>query len=223
MEDRLLVHRTDVDRMRDLHKTIGELLMKAGGLYGQIDGLLAQMVLAGADGCPNEPTSYGQRHVAWAKKMLGKSTKYTIGGSGCLITAYASALTDAGKKMNPGELNDWLVSNNGFAADKEGQIVNFVYAAPDKLGVLKFVERVICWDTDAPMATIKQFLDAGDFVLVEVDFEPDPDRDQHWVRLLDVDGKIMDPWTGDICQITKYRGKNVNECIRAVAYYKRTK
>jgi hypothetical protein len=181
------------------------------------------MVLAQAAGAPAGPTVYGQRNAAWAKKALGRATKYTIGSSGCLITSYASALTDAGKKMTPGELNDWLTANGGFAADREGQIVNFVFACPDKLGALKFVERVNCWSTDAPMATIAQFLDAGDFVLVEVDFEPDPDRDQHWVRLLDIHGSIMDPWTGDICQITKYRGKDVNECIRAVAYYKRAK
>jgi hypothetical protein len=181
------------------------------------------MVLAQAAGAPAGPTVYGQRNAAWAKKALGRATKYTIGGSGCLITSYASALTDAGKKMNPGELNDWLVANNGFAADREGQIVNFVFAVPDKLGALKFVNRVNCWDANAPMATIKQFLDAGDFVLVEVDFDPDPDRDQHWVRLLDMNGTIMDPWTGDICPITKYRGKDVNECIRAVATYKRVR
>ena len=40
--------------------------------------------------------------------------------------------------MNPDEMNTWLVANNGYLADGEGQVVNFIFSRPDKLGVLKF-------------------------------------------------------------------------------------
>ena len=189
-----------------------------GGGLSEIAALIDRLIA----GHTALPTVYCQRNQPWSDDKLGTSQS-TLGLEGCLVTDSASMLTDAGKKMTPGELNAFLKANGGFVNSAGGptNAKRMVWAALNKLGVVKFINRVECWWVAAPMATIKQFLDAGEFVLVEVDFDPDPDRDQHWVRLLDIGGTIMDPWTGDICQITKYRGKDVNECIRGVAYYKR--
>jgi len=56
--------------------------------------------------------------------------------------------------------------------------------------------------------------------VVQVDFVPDLKRDQHWVLYLG-DGMMMDPWVGDVAPITRYKGKDASECIRAVAIYRR--
>ncbi len=50
-------------------------------------------------------TVYNQRNPLWAAAKLGTSSS-TIGGYGCLISCVASMLTDAGKVMNPLQLND---------------------------------------------------------------------------------------------------------------------
>ncbi len=213
----------DQDELKELVNLAGlqkQLVASFGDLHGKLDALLERMQI----GKVASPTVYGQRNQPWSSDLLGTSQS-TLGLEGCLVTASASMVTDSGKSITPGELNAFLKANNGFVNDAGGytNAKRMVWATLNKLGVVTFVNRVDCWWVDAPMTTIKQFLDARDFVLVEVDFDPDPDRDQHWVRLLDINGAIMDPWTGDVCQITKYRGKDVNECIRAVAYYKRVK
>lgn len=166
---------------------------------------------------PLTPTVYAQRHPKWAADPLGRSTKWTIGTSGCLISSYASCLTDAGKPMNPREINDWLKANNGYMADAEGQIVNFIFSRPDRLGVLKF-EALAKYNGPAPMDKIEQYIRDGGYIVIMV---KRPGVPQHWVRYLG-NGKIADPWFAEINELlAHYTGKNVAEAIWAAAYYKR--
>ncbi len=213
-----MTYRQDILRLLDMQATVEQLLRQVTRVHDDMGKLLAEMQVAEA---PAGPTIYCQRQADWANIKLGKSIKWTIGISGCLISAFASCLTDAGKPMNPAELNAWLVANNGFTADSEGQIVNFIFSRPDKLGVLKFDGLTRCEKVAAPMIQIDQAVQSG-YVIVMVHRSGVP---QHWVRYLDNNdgkGKIMDPYFGDVSDLLpRYTGANLAEAILAAAYYKK--
>lgn len=201
-----------------LQAKIGEVIKFTDNLTASLQQL--SLMLNGMSGDqPKQQTVYSQRDPQWAADKMS-STVYTIGQKGCLMTCAASMLTDAGHPIDPHALNAWLNGNNGYIV-KDGYPL-FIWASIDVLGVVKFINRVDCWSVPAPLTDMAAFLNAGHYVLVEVDFDADPQRDQHWVRLLDMTGNIMDPWTGDIIPITHYRGRNLSECTRGVAYYRKT-
>src|SRR5512134_3723838 len=132
------------------------LRLQVGEIAAAIDRLIA--------GHSAPPTVYCQRNQPWSNDKLGTSQS-TLGLEGCLVTGSASMLTDAGKKLTPGELNAFLKANGGFVNDAGGptNAKRMVWATLNKLGVVKFVNRVECWWVAAPMTDIKKFLDAGDF------------------------------------------------------------
>lgn len=173
-------------------------------------------------------TVYAQR--TWSNILLGKSTKYSIGSSGCLLCSVCSALHDAGLNMDPPQFNAWMATHGGFIADDEGQIVKFVYAALNGLNVLKF-DKIEFYPnrppTPAPIAVMDAYLAAGGYIIIEVDFNPATTPiNQHWCRYLGtthLGGNIMDPWFGDIADVAKrYKpGLTAKEAIIAAAYYKR--
>ena len=174
-----------------------------------IDELLAVM-----ENDAPQYTIYNQRDPRWAAQRLGTSN-VTIGSYGCLITAYASALSDAGKVMTPDQLNTWLIQNGGYI---QGNL--FVFNAPDKLGVLKF-DNVADYPKPAPIDVLDQYVQAGGYIFVQVDFNPDQSMQPHWCRYIG-GGSIIDPWYGDIAPLTpRYRGRNAAEAIWRAAYYKR--
>ncbi len=209
-----MTYQQDILRLLDMQATAEQLLRQLTTVHGDMGSLLAKMQLAEA---PVGPTIYCQRLADWSNVKLGKSTKWTIGTSGCLITAYASCITDAGKPMNPAEINAWLVDNNGFAADAEGQIVNFIFSRPDKLGILKF-DTIGRYDGPAPTDYIDRYIAAGGYVIVMV---RRPGVKEHWGRYLGK-GQIMDPYFGDVADLLpRYIGKNLAEAIWAAAYYKK--
>lgn len=158
-------------------------------------------------------TVYSQRDPKWAAVRMGTSIG-TIGSVGCLITSIASMLTDAGKTYTPDTLNSWLVQNGGYVS---GNL--FVYASVDKLGMTQFKTRIDCPTTAAPISQLDAEIAASNFVLVKVNNGLPPDY--HWVRYIG-EGKMIDPWYGDIATITpRYKGANAAECIRAAVIYKR--
>lgn len=189
----------------------------------QADQKLIALIRGMGDGNPMNPTVYHQRD--YSNILLGKSTKYTIGSSGCLLCSVCSCENDAGLNMNPEQFNAWLIAHNGFIADKEGQIVNFVYSAADALGYLKLDTLAFYPNkppVPAPIAMMDQYIKNGGYVVVEVDFNPQTVIiDQHWCRYLG-SGMVMDPWYGDIADVAKrYKpGLTAKEAIIAAAYYK---
>lgn len=56
---------------------------------------------------------YSQNDKRWSKKKLGKS-KYTVGDSGCLVTAVQNGLTRLKYFTNPGIFTDWGNDNKAF-------------------------------------------------------------------------------------------------------------
>ena len=175
---------------------------------------LLDALSAGGDVQPPKYTIYNQRDPRWAADRLGTSNT-TIGSDGCLITSYASAVSDAGRKIQPDELNTWLIANNGYVSGN-----HFVFSAPDRLGVLLF-DKIVDYNNPAPVAAMNEYINAGGYILVMVDFNPDPAMQQHWCRYIGA-GEIIDPWYGDVSELTpRYRGKNAAEAIWRAAYYKK--
>jgi hypothetical protein len=162
-------------------------------------------------------TTFSQRDPAWAGIHLGTSSS-TIGGYGCLITAVASMLSDAGKPYNPQTMNAWLILNGGYS---NGNL--FAFASVDKLGVVKYDYNIECATKPAPMTVIEAELKAGKFVIVKVDFNPATvATEEHWVRYLG-DGQMFDPWAGDIAPIVpRYRGADAAQAILRCLVYKRS-
>jgi hypothetical protein len=61
-----------------------------------------------------EVVYYLQNDPAWSKDKIGETSR-TLGGTGCLISCAASAVTDLGVTITPGELNEKLSDIGGFA------------------------------------------------------------------------------------------------------------
>lgn len=137
-------------------------------------------------------TAYSQRDTEWYYDGLGTSPKPNMGEAGCLVTAMASIVTDlAGQLLSPGLLNDWLRGNKGFLQDNL-----FVFDSVAPLG-LRRIRSIYASATPAPIADLADALNAGNAIVIEVDFTPGGPMNMHWVRLLSVDekdGQIMDPW-----------------------------
>lgn len=213
------------DAMESMDLAIGKMVDQVNATVAQWN-TAKKAFLADTPGTTNSgPTLYGQRNDPWAKKMLGGSKKYTIGQSGCLMTSYASIVTDAGCHMNPGEMNDWLLAHGGFARDISGDLCNFVFAAGDALNVTKYEKMIACISTPAPMAEFDARVAAGDFVIVKIISRQSADPSQrlyHWLRYIGPDGLCMDPWVGDVAHVTpRWPGKNDAEAIIGALYYKR--
>jgi hypothetical protein len=196
-----------------------ESLASFGANYGDMEALVTEMALGHA-GAPVGPTVYAQRDQRWTAEKLGFSTSLTLGGYGCLVSSMASILTDAAAdaQWTPAALNSWLRLNNGFSDS-----TNFIFAAVDKLGIVKF-ETLADYQNPAPVAQLDEYVKNGGYVLVKVDFDPRTIAvEQHYCRYLG-DGKVMDPWHGDIASLVgRYRGKTTAEIIWRAAYYQRAK
>lgn len=59
---------------------------------------------------------YRQENEEWADDKLGES-KYSMAGSGCLVSCIASAISGEGNVITPGELNAVFSENNVYDAD----------------------------------------------------------------------------------------------------------
>lgn len=185
------------------------------------DAQRARAILYGMDGDnPKQVTIYAQRDPQWASVKLGKS-KYTIGSSGCLISSVASCLTDAGYKLTPKEFNDWLIAYGGYSMDKDNQLVDFIFAAPNRLGVILMDGLIECANTPAPIAELDRRISKGDYVVVKVDFDPKTIQvEQHWCRYIG-GGQVVDPWYADIAPIVpRYRGRDAAQAIIYAVIYK---
>jgi hypothetical protein len=143
----------------------------------------------------------------WKLKRLGNSSEATIGSYGCLLTDLAMIASVYGYEINPLELNDKMKSAGGFQG---AYIMPYILSNVLSGMVYKGVEQ--CYDTPAPMAKIDAMLAQGKPVIIEVDYSPKKEMQNHWVVLYekrDGDYLLYDPWpypidTGDIL-LTKSR------------------
>lgn len=171
--------------------------------------------------CDAGVTSFSQRDERWAKYKIG--TALTIGQAGCLVTAAASILCDAGFSTDPERLCAWLDGHAGFAA---GAL--FVWSAIDALNVVKSSGLVNC-PGPAPIERIRETLGRGGFCIAQMDFNPGGAVDQHWVRVLNVDRNnalVMDPWplpgNGNMTLMCPCYGATPEIAIWKVGFYERS-
>ena len=133
---------------------------------------------------------FSQRDSRWAKDPLG-SSDVTIGAAGCLITAAATMVADWGIETDPGRLNTWLRSHEGYLS---GNLL--IFGALAGLGA-QCVGYVDCKTVPAPVARMQDGLAAGQVVFAALDWSPGGVVQTHWVRVLTLeerDGQLMDPW-----------------------------
>merc|ERR1711974_362372 len=85
---------------------------------------------------------YKQCDSEWGDAQLGTSSSQTICTAGCAMSCVAMAIASYQEKINnaltnPGNLNDWLINNNGYASSDL-----IIWSAVDGLGKVHFKEEV---------------------------------------------------------------------------------
>lgn len=166
-----------------------------------------------------EPLS--QRDPRWANVVLGQDTGHgvTIGGWGCLMTAYCVMARFLGLTDDlPPEFQKHLVATGGMTA----QFTNnhaLAKAYPDKIESFGWKTRA-----DSTMhGSIRERLQAGMPVPARVDFVPETSAwEQHWVLLIGVlpgdDYYIADPWTGEIGKLSDIYPIADSDVLEALYY-----
>jgi hypothetical protein len=137
---------------------------------------------------------YSQRDPAWANDQVGTGPA-TIGSWGCLMTCMAMALSAAGTRLTPREMNRRAIAIGSQAID--GSVIQF--NAPRLIGNLRRSDNMASLPnngvrfaqppTENPIQRIDRHLAAGNIVLAQVDTNPNnggynSDSEQHWVILV---------------------------------------
>ncbi len=170
-----------------------------------------------------ELVRYSQRNPQWREKKLGNSS-LTIGHSGCAITSIAMLLRGHGYAEDPETLNEKMRRSGGFMG---ASVVWGALAGLYPRAVFK--NTVICRDSDAPIAQITTSIQAGQPVLLEVDYSPQAGLQTHWVVAYQRQGQdflILDPYphpTEDTLEVSLMQrfahGKSLQRAITAAVFY----
>lgn len=131
-----------------------------------------------------ETVYYLQKDEEWAADPLGNS-RFTMGGSGCLVTCLASLFQLSGEEVTPGELNR-LFTDKGVYNDSGDVIWGKISAI--------YPEAEVTVPKNVDEAAIETALDQGRYPLVRV--KNLGDGYWHWVLLLGSNGEdylCMDP------------------------------
>lgn len=163
---------------------------------------------------------FSQRDPRWAGKKLGFAKWQTLGGYGCLITAYANVAQAMGKDATPLSINEAFKKKNMFVIDDVGEksdVRSFdalcaVY--PD----IKYVETI---NWGSKLADIKYFdvrATTKKEIILMMDMRPYKAGVQtHFCRVIGTnaaknDVEIVDSWDGKRKWISSY-GKPANKLI----------
>jgi hypothetical protein len=170
-----------------------------------------------------ELVRYSQRDPKWRDDKLGTSN-LSMGHSGCAIASIAMLLRGHGYSETPGSLNNKLRQLGGFmgAAVVWGSVTGLYPRA-------LFKNTVICRDSDAPIDQITASIQAGQPVLLEVDYSPQAGLQTHWVVAYKRQGQdflVLDPFpypTEDNVEVSLMQrfshGQNLRRAITAVVFY----
>lgn len=166
---------------------------------------------------------YSQQDPQWNEMQLGDGPE-TIGRIGSGLTCVAMYASGWGLTETPATLNRKLPSMGGYV--KQG----IVWAALAKLHPqIKFTGLTDCRTSAAPLADISSSLDAGQPVIVEVDFSPAAGLQTHWILLygkLGSDYLMLDPWpfpteTSQATLLSRYgQGTTLDRAIKSIVWYK---
>jgi hypothetical protein len=200
-------------------------LQALGALLGLIAGLAGALPAAASSG--TVPV-FTQRSPAWAKEPLGSDPVDTIGSSGCALTAVTMVQAAFGYQTNPHLLNQWLTQHGGYV---ENDAILWRQAMVSTAGAVRLkwihipgiVPQLRTDDQDSsdrpPAAVIRQELDAGNLVVVEVRLH----GSMHFVVLTGhagTDFTINDPWYGDRTTLSRRYGLYDTAVHTARIYYR---
>lgn len=149
-----------------------------------------------------EPLS--QRDTRWNTVPLGFSDPNakppsTLGTEGCMLTCFTMVVNGFGADETPATMNEKLKNapQKGFVGVN---LLNWI-VIPQIFKQVSFRNQIIC-PHGSPKANIQAALSAGMPVVVQVNFNQDPDPKkfmQHWILLVDKLGDddylILDPFT----------------------------
>jgi hypothetical protein len=171
-----------------------------------------------------ELKKYSQVDKKWASVFLGKST-LTIGDYGCLLTDLSSVLCELGHPINPIALNQLLIDRGGFGGDSHGE---YNWGALPKIfsDVSERYVRTAHKLTDAEMSDIRASIDAGNPVVILIDYNPRTVKnDMHWVTIVaynpddENDFTVLDPIDGEFRSLKKYLGFFMPSARRTIEAY----
>ena len=165
---------------------------------------------------------FRQGDLAWKAVKLGTSS-YTMGTSGCLVTAVAEWMRMMVEPTtNPLKLVNWLNANGGFTSGG-----NLYFAKPTEIPGLpkKFKFTTVFKSADSTTFNhVKELLSSTNApVIIQVDFQSDADLDSHFVlvtKSLQNDLLIVDPWTGtQELLMERYPRGTIDQSIFAIVVY----
>jgi peptidase C39-like protein len=165
---------------------------------------------------------YSQQDPQWRDNPIGGGPD-TIGYIGCALTCVSMYISGWGFSETPASLNKKLNAHGGFSGEAiVWSAVTGIYPQVKSAGL------TVCTDGDAPLAQIDAALAAGNPVIAEVDYKPEPGLQTHWVLLTAKKGDdyvIQDPWpsppeTKEVTLMSRFsQGQPLKRTIKAVAWY----
>lgn len=152
----------------------------------------------------NAVPNYKQGDPRWRNQFLGTST-VTIGDYGCAITSIAmvDSRFDPANPWNPSQVDEWFTNHNGYV---DGNLV-----AWDRINSL--LPNTLWQGADptpsspAPIQKIKDHLNSGGLVILEVRFGGNPDA-MHFIVGVGYNGDDIiynDPYIGDTASFANGR------------------
>lgn len=154
------------------------------------------------------PVKYSQKDPRWGSELLGynTNTSYNLYNYGCLITCLAMISSYYGQEETPATINNKLKNINGFVS---GGL--YVWGSFPKISNSEEVKTNTPLPlTDAQIAHIKDNIDNGYPVMVQLDYNPKTvELDMHYVIINGYDGDeffIVDPIDGTEQSLNRYLG-----------------
>lgn len=160
--------------------------------------------------------AYSQNDLRWKADPLGKSTVWTMGAAGCLVTAGANVLKAFGHDITPGDLNH-LATSKGLI-DGNGDVTRADWLQILFPDVIKYVETVY-WNTEkAPLNYFNIRNDLNTEIILMIDDSPAVGMQTHFMRTVGWDGGndvlVDDSWDGIRKGVSAY-GKRWNPFVSA--------
>src|SRR5687768_15695385 len=129
------------------------------------------------------PVYHSQNNPVWKNDKLGFGTAEddTLGEFGCAVSSVAMLLSGHGYGITPATLNQKLREADGFSSRT---LINW-WKVSDISPEVKFITKVVCENSDAPLTQINDYLRRGQPVIVRVDYNVSPKLDHHYVVVYD--------------------------------------
>jgi hypothetical protein len=169
----------------------------------------------------NLPKTYSQKALPWGKEKLGNS-ELEIEDYGCLMTNLTNIANFFGFTFNPSTINRKLIEVNGFAG------AEYIWGSLTKIfpEIAEKYTRTATKLSDAQILEIKASIDAGNPVMIWIDYDPATVKnDMHWVLIIGYDNQdennftIIDPIDGKQRSLKEYLKFLIGTARRTIEAY----